>query len=396
VEYNSNMAKDPANMTHAERMSALMRDLHSSSSVAKADKMLELVGHEWLDLLGVREMAARRHGDTSPAPSMPTIASLPAADEYAQKATTTSNSEPSNHGWTVAILIERYRAHPDSPYLKLRFKTRVYYDTLIKRILADCGNDEIVRLKTKEIEWLHKSWTKRGVAMAKALITMFRSVVYFGATTLADAECERLSVALHRMRFEVAKSVNVPLTAEQVNGIRNEARKMDRSSIALAQAFQFDFQLPQKDTVGEWVPVSEPEDSDVFDAGNKWLRGIRWERLDENLVLSHTTSRSQKEIKLDLKLAPMVLQELRLTFGSIARDKLPASGPIIISEMSGIPWYTVEFRRNWRIAADAAGVPRNVKNMGSRGSTKSEHGERDNGENVDLNLDMGTASSLTH
>jgi hypothetical protein len=104
------------------------------------------------------------------------------------------------------------------------------------------------------------------------------------------------------------------------------------------------------------------------DNNNKWLRGIRWEEIDENLILTHIMSRSQKEIEVDLKLAPMVMAEL----GNVPRDQLPAKGPVIISEASGLPWYAVEFRRNWRLAADKAGVPRTVKNMDTRAGAISE------------------------
>jgi len=46
------------------------------------------------------------------------------------------------------------------------------------------------------------------------------------------------------------------LSEEQADAIRVEAHKQNRASIALAQAFQFDTALSQKDVVGEWVPIS--------------------------------------------------------------------------------------------------------------------------------------------
>jgi hypothetical protein len=380
------MAKDPANMTHAERMSALMRELHNSACVAKADKMLELIGHEWLDVLGVRDMAARRHGDTSTAPPMPVAASHAAVE-----------NAPHARSGSVAILVDSYRSDERSPYHKLRFNTRTYYDSLIKRILEDCGDWKLADLKVPDIERLSKSWTAGGkIAMGKALITMLRSLVYFGATTLEDGDCKHLSVALHRMRFDAVKSSSEPLTADQAIAVRDEVRKMGRASIALAQAFQFDCKLRQKDVIGEWVPVAEPGKSDVQDAGKKWLRGIRWEQINDNLMLTHTTSKSQKEIVADLKLAPMVMAELKLRFGSVARNLMPAKGPIIISEASDLPWRGVEFRRIWRAAADTVGIPRTVKNMGSRIGSKSEQVEGDDEEDVDLSQELGERPSLTH
>src|SRR4029077_12280776 len=80
------------------------------------------------------------------------------------------------------------------------------------------------------------------------------------------------------------------------------------------------------------------------------------------------TSKRQKEITVDLKLAPMVMEEL----GHVARSQLPARGPIILADGNGIPWYQVEFRRNWRLAANAAGIPKSIKNMDTRAGAITE------------------------
>ena len=124
----------------------------------------------------------------------------------------------------------------------------------------------------------------------------------------------------------------------------------------------------QKDVIGEWVPVSEPGISDVLDGNNKWLRGIRWEEIDENFILTHITSKRQKEIVVDLKLAPMVMEEM----GGKARNQLPAKGAIIIADIQRRPWYAVEFRKAWRRAADNGGLPRSIRNMDSRAGAITE------------------------
>ncbi|MGY2938924.1 hypothetical protein ACVWZ6_008526 [Bradyrhizobium sp. GM6.1] len=129
----------------------------------------------------------------------------------------------------------------------------------------------------------------------------------------------------------------------------------------MAQAIQFEFGLGQKDTIGEYVPVTEPGTSDIILDGMKWLYGIRWEQVDEKLVLRHVTSFGAKSLELDFKRAPMVLEELKKLY----RGSVPKKGPIIISEWNQKPWGSSEFRRWWRKIADAAGVPKNVKNMDS-------------------------------
>ena len=48
------------------------------------------------------------------------------------------------------------------------------------------------------------------------------------------------------------------------------------------------------------------------------------------------------------------------------------SGPIVVSEWDKLPWTAIEFRRWWRIVADACGIPREVRNMDSRAGAITE------------------------
>jgi hypothetical protein len=282
---------------------------------------------------------------------------------------------------TLRSLIGCYQADPDSTYQRVRFRTREHYRSLMLRIDADYGDDLLGSIKARDLLRWHENWTKRGVAMAHSVMGMLRTLVNFGAIYLEDPECERLSGVLAKMRFKVAKPRETRLTAEQANAVRAMAHKMGRPSIALAQAFQFEVMLRQKDVIGEWVPRSEPGMSDVTHLGDKWLWGIRWSEIDQNLILRHTTSKRGKNIEVNLRLAPMVMEEINLLFNQAKEIgtktgseeiTLPASGPIIVCEFSGRPWTTHEFRRWWRKVADACSIPKNIKNMDSRAGAISE------------------------
>jgi hypothetical protein len=264
---------------------------------------------------------------------------------------------------TLVSLVHRYRNDQRSPYRKLHYRTRLNYDSLIKRIIDDYGDQKLAELKAQQIQRFYEDWIEDGkIAMARSLITMLRMLLGFGATVLEDRECERLSVVLHKMRFAMAKPRSKErLTAEQADKIRAMAHKMGRPSLALAQALQFDLMLGQKDVIGEWVPQNEPgPPSDVIEGNLKWLRGLRWSEIDQNLMLRHPTGQRGKEIKANLRVAPMVMQELGLL------AERPTTGPMIICEFSGAPWTSAEFRRWWRKLADACGIPKTVFNMDSR------------------------------
>lgn len=274
---------------------------------------------------------------------------------------------------SVNQLIDSYRTDVDSPYHKLRFHTRCYYDSLCKRLEKDLGELPLALVKAREMKHWHETFVAaEKIAMGHSVMGMIRILTGFGATILENQECVRISTVLGNMRFKMSKPRVERLTVEQVVAIRGQAHKINRRSIALGQALQFELMFRQKDIIGEWVPEDEPGESDTFDLDQKWLRGIRWEEIDSDFILTHVTSKRQKEITADLKLADMVMQELILWFGAIDRTRMPASGPVIISEMSFLPWRAVEFRRNWRAIADKAGIPREVKNMDTRSGAITE------------------------
>jgi hypothetical protein len=270
---------------------------------------------------------------------------------------------------TLRSLMRSYKTDPDSQYRKIRYNSRVHYDALMSLIETEHGDKLLSDLKGRTFSRLHEDWTAAGkIAIAHAKMGMLRTLFSFGATLLEDDDCGRLSGILSKMRFAMPKPRTERLTAAQAIAIRAKAHEMGRPSIALAQAFQFECMLRQKDVIGEWIPIREPGISDVQADGLKWLRGIRWEEIDQNMTLRHVTSKRQKLIEISLRNAPMVLEELALQF----ETGIPASGPVIVSEWDKLPWTAPEFRRWWRIVAEAAGVPKTVRNMDSRAGAISE------------------------
>jgi len=278
--------------------------------------------------------------------------------------------------------VYRYRNDKDSPYSRLRFATRQSYESRLRIIEADLGAKVVGELKARDLRLVHQEWTKRGPTMAHGLMGMLRMLNNYGTTKLEDDQCQRLSGILHNMRLSVAKTRNTELlTAEHVEAIRNKAHLAGFHSIALAQAFQFDCMLRQRDCIGEWIPEAEPGESNVRYDGMKWMRGLRWEEIDANRMLRHTTSKRLHEVEIDLKMAPTVMAEL-------SAKEWPKDGPVIVSEETGRPWTAWAFRATWRSIARAAGIPDGIKNMDSRGAiikaTDAPDARRGNGHADEL------------
>jgi hypothetical protein len=270
---------------------------------------------------------------------------------------------------TLRGLIAAYQTDPVSPYQKVRFVSRQNYDALLLTLTRSVPRDlriEDIRPRTV-LEW-HKAWHERSASQAHGLMTMLRLIVSFGAVFLECKECQHRRSLLSGMRFPSMQPRTEVLTAEMAIAIRAEAHKAGQPELALAQAIQFECTLRQKDVIGEWVPVAEPGISDVTDRIRelKWLRGIRWSEIDDNLILRHITSKRQKELEVDLKLAPMVMEELE------KMGERPTTGPLIVNHETGLPFRTFLFRRYWRKLADAAGISRTIRNMDTRAGAITE------------------------
>jgi hypothetical protein len=263
-------------------------------------------------------------------------------------------------------LIAIYRTDPDSPFKKLQYQVRIKQGRVLERLTNEHGNHQLRSINQRTLLGWHKAWSTGGkIAIAYELIARLRALFKFGFTMLEDRECQRLLEILRESRFRSLGPRLVQLTAEHVREIRTVARDhFGWYSIALAQAFQFELMLSQKDVMGEWVPVGEPGESDVVWGGQKWLRGLRWSNIDKNLILRHAAGSSGRPIEVDLRTAPMIVEELRF-FGQEVRSILGTRGPIVINDVTGLPWSTSEFRRKWRKVAKKAGVPDIVKNRDS-------------------------------
>jgi hypothetical protein len=381
---------DMAKRDHSSRMAALAAKIESPQVVAEIDKVLRDMRQEWLDMIDLRKSAVRRHGERGSAPPSPvtpmpeSVVDSPAEGRVAEPAI-----QP-NAGLTLSELMGLYKSDPQSAYPNLVYSSRRHYDTVMNLIEKAHGDKRLSDVNGHVLKQWYESWAEGGnkQAIAHGKMGMLRRLFGFGVTLLDDKECVRLSTVLRNLRIKMPKKRTERLSADQAAAIRAKAHERDRPSIALAQAFQVDFGLTQKQTIGEWVPLSEDGDSLITseDGREKWIRGICWEHIDDNLVLQIPGHDADGRV-LSLRLAPTVLEELQIQFGfelDGTRVSLPASGPIIIRELDQLPWTAVEFRRWWRLLANDCGVPENVRNMDSRPKIGRRWPDRDLDDDSDF------------
>lgn len=267
---------------------------------------------------------------------------------------------------TLKGLIFCYTHDQLSPFHKLRYGSRKGYMEFMGRIEKDHGGAKVRGLSGRDMDGWHSTWkADSGVSLAHGQMRMLRTLLAYGATMLDSDDCAILSAKLGKMRFEMAPARTSFLTADMVIAIRKLAHDKGLHSLALAQAFQFEAMLRQRDVIGEWVPESEPGPGFAFWRTQKWQRGLLWSEIDGTRVLRHNTSKRNKVIEIDLTLLPMVSEELD-------RADRKDFGPVIVYESTERPYTAWHYRDLWRELANECGIPKTVRNMDSRAGGATE------------------------
>jgi hypothetical protein len=307
---------------------------------------------------------------------------------------------------TISGLIAVYQKHPKSPYQKLRHGSQKQYASALASL-----NDAIGKVRVKHITFEDISdWQDRLAddgnggkpmkARAANLIGALKRLVVFGALVLPkEAGCHDVrdifaTMAEAKLMGTWRRQRAGYMTAAQARLLRAKAHDLGHHSVALEQAIAFELGVRQKDVIGEWIPRDWPGVTDIYAGPRKWLLGMRWEDIDENMTLTHRLSKSLRskdavmdaeagKVKAwDLREYPMIVDELRRLsqFGAsddagkrdITRADLPARGPLIVRESTGLPWGRSEFKDRWRAIARAAGLPDALQNRDSRPGAATE------------------------
>jgi hypothetical protein len=299
---------------------------------------------------------------------------------------------------TINGLCEVYQKHRRSPFQKVRHDSQKQYAGHIAGIKAAIGKVRVKHVTFEDISDWQEQFADDGEggkpmkARAAEMIGLLKRIFIFGALVLPKlAGCHDVCDIFtkmaegHLMGSSIRRRKEY-MTAAQARLLRIRAHEKGYHSIALEQALAFELGVRQKDVIGEWIPRSWPGVTDVYEGPSKWLMGIRWEEIDQNLVLTHRLSKSLRgknavmdadagKVKAwDLHDYPMIMDELSCLVGKpeFARADLPTSGPLITCEATGRPWHRTRFKKKWRDVARAAGLPDNLQNRDSRPGAATE------------------------
>lgn len=276
---------------------------------------------------------------------------------------------------TVASLIDMYTGHDLSPYFKVKASTRAKYDWEHQELRRAVGARALAKITGVDfLRWADNfskpaaGTTARRVARGHGIMSAVRRIMGWGVV-LGLPHTVRLNQVLAEMEFEGIAPRTALFTFEMAQAVIDRAHEVDRPSIALAQALQFETAMRQIDVIGEWV-VDLRSTSGIRNTSKntkqpkRWESGLLWSHIDEQMILrkliSKTARRSRVVGEYDLKKFPLALAELA---------RVPAErrmGPVIINEETGLPYTGTVFRDVWRQIATDAGVPPHVQNRDSR------------------------------
>lgn len=275
---------------------------------------------------------------------------------------------------TWADLTRAYMTNDDSPYHSVKYNTRKTYTFDLDALDGLIGHVKLNAMNLAFFKKLYSGIRHNGdgldhVTQAHRSISMMRRVISYGIASEMKG-CSRLAEILHNTRFEQPTRRDVAMTREQVEAFVAKAVELNRPSLAISTALQFETSLRQRDCIGEWTPLNEARAKSNFILGqSQWENGLTWANIDNQWRLSKRTTKTGRVVSHDLTLCPIAFKLLSVT---PENDRI---GPVIIDERADRPYAPNAFQEQWRKVANLAGIPKEVRNMDARAGAASEADE---------------------
>jgi hypothetical protein len=259
---------------------------------------------------------------------------------------------------TVRSLFSVYQRDEESAFHELKPGSLVPYRHYIAKLEEHIGPRRVDAISGIDIKKWHRIWSSDGkhLAAASTCRAILEAAVKHGILRRFPG-CIELREIIRTARADLPspRRREAVITADEAIAARLAAHAAGRPSSALLYAIAYETTLRLWDVFGQWWPIEKGGVSDIVDAGRglKWF-GLRWEHIDENLVLRYTPSKTSgttgKTVIYPLSKAPMVLEELE----HWPHDK--RVGPVIVSEATGLPYNSRAVTDRWGDDRLAAGI----------------------------------------
>ncbi|GJD71584.1 hypothetical protein [Methylobacterium gnaphalii] len=171
---------------------------------------------------------------------------------------------------TILSLSRRYQTGPASPFQRLKHNSRRKDLYTLKLIEAAFGNRSLAALRVGDFyRWYDKAKEPKApgdperLRRAYGIIKKLRELFAYGVMAELP-DCARLYAILRHARFKQPARRRISMDLSHVQAFIATALRLDRLSLALGTAIQFETALRQKDVIGEWEPISAGEGGGSF------------------------------------------------------------------------------------------------------------------------------------
>lgn len=328
------------------------------------------------------------------------------------------------YGGTLASLVRYYLTDADSPFRELRPISQRAYRAQLEGWAEHHGTRRLSEVTGSDVKRWYLEMIAGGVSVSTAhlRVNILKAALAFGSSKRI-AECTLLRNELRDTRFKNGEARTNRMTYAQLCQFRDAAHAMGRHSMAMGVSIQFAFALRPRDVIGEWQTMSEvpirtlPDrkesmaqavsprgprglDSDpqngIRHHGKIWRDGLTWRDLATG-TLTRKTSKTGAVVVHRVADYPDLMQELsragaeRVLGASNDGPRRPPAmphvpnsgfdsrdgsqhhiGPLVISEITGMPYTSQGYRNAFRMIARKAGLPDSLWNADCRSGAVTE------------------------
>lgn len=272
---------------------------------------------------------------------------------------------------TIGSVFKLYETHEDSPIHKLKPGTVAPYLIYLRLMTDHIGKVRVTNASALDVKRWHKEWSGNNTkpAAGKMCVAILKAALSF-AVAAKHRECRDLLNDMRELRFPSVKPRSVYFTTGQVIEARRAAHAHGWPSAALCFALQFETTLRLWDVTGQWFPLDYPVMSSITKGDKKWV-GLEWRHIGPDMILRYRPSKTQftseKEVAIDLRLCPMVLEEI---------EQIPADrrhGPMIVQERTRMPYTRLTIAHIWPRIRETARLPETlwVRDLRASGITEA-------------------------